>query len=355
MKTRPRLPLLTRLFLAAAVAAPLIISGVCRAEEKTSDNDQRLKQMLKRRPEADANKDGILTEAEVREFVAKQRPNRPEPPKPDFADVQYGPNPKMLMDVYLAKSDKPAPVVVHVHGGGFIGGDKREAAGLASQFTRAGISVASINYRMLPEFRFPAPMQDGARAIQFIRSKAAEWNIDPARIGASGGSAGAAISLWIAFHDDLADPKSGDPVARQSTRITCAAVSAAQTSYDPRFADELGLPQLKQHPSISAIFGITKLGEYTPEAVKIMEDTAPINHLTAGDPPVLLRYGQGTDGKDQIHHPNFGMALKKKADPLEVECIVQYPGNPDPAGDPRGGESFLDFLKRHFGMTSEAR
>ena len=70
--------------------------------------------------------------------------------------------------------------------------------------------------------------------MQFVRSKAAEWNIDKQRIGASGGSAGACSSLWLAFHDDMADPKSSDPVARESTRLWCAAVIGAQTTLDPQ-------------------------------------------------------------------------------------------------------------------------
>src|SRR5262249_58540664 len=76
---------------------------------------------------------------------------------------------------------------------------------------------------------------DGARAIQFLRSKAAEWNLDPKKFAATGGSAGAGISLWVGFHDDLADPVSTDPVSWQSTRLTCMAVLGAQASYDPRW------------------------------------------------------------------------------------------------------------------------
>ena len=56
-----------------------------------------------------------------------------------------------------------------------------------------------------------APLEDAARALQFVRSKAAQWNLDKQRIGASGGSAGACSALWLAFHDDMADPNSQDP------------------------------------------------------------------------------------------------------------------------------------------------
>ena len=81
-------------------------------------------------------------------------------------------------------------------------------------FLDAGISVAAIRYRFVDgkDIIFPAPQHDGARAVQFLRSKAKEWNIDSDRVACYGGSAGAGISMWIGFHEDLADPTSDDPV-----------------------------------------------------------------------------------------------------------------------------------------------
>jgi acetyl esterase len=110
---------------------------------------------------------------------------------------------------------------------------------LLTESLKSGISVVTITYRLSDEAKAPAPFLDGARAIQFIRFKAKEWNLDPQRIAATGMSAGAGISLWLGFHDDLADPNSPDPVLRQSTRLTCMAVYMAQTSHDPRFIREL--------------------------------------------------------------------------------------------------------------------
>ena len=100
-----------------------------------------------------------------------------------------------------------------------------------------GISVVAINYRYVTDEENPpvkAPLYDAARALQFVRSKAEVWNLDKKRIGAAGGSAGACSSLWLAFHDDMADPKSEDLVARESTRLACAAVIGAQTTLDPK-------------------------------------------------------------------------------------------------------------------------
>src|SRR5206468_7883680 len=139
-------------------------------------------------------------------------------------------------DLWKVKSDRPTQLVVFIHGGGFRQGDKSLLApGLLARCREAGISVAAINYRLSDQATFPAPMLDGARAVQYLRSRASEWNLDPRLIAATGGSAGAGISLWIGFHDDMADPRSGDPVGIQSTRLTCMGVLGAQSSYDPRF------------------------------------------------------------------------------------------------------------------------
>ena len=111
------------------------------------------------------------------------------------------------------------------------------AGGLTRGLLDAGISVAAVNYRFIAQAMeqkveppVKACLRDAARALQTLRAKAKEWNLDPARVGATGGSAGACTSLWLALHDDLADPASADPVARQSSRLAAAAVSGAQTS-----------------------------------------------------------------------------------------------------------------------------
>src|SRR6266508_1665940 len=102
-----------------------------------------------------------------------------EKPKPDVADARYGPHERNVLDLWKAKSDKPTPLVVYIHGGGFRAGDKSSLAPpLLSKCREAGLSVAAINYRFSQHAPFPAPMLDGTRAVQFLRSKAKEWNLD---------------------------------------------------------------------------------------------------------------------------------------------------------------------------------
>jgi acetyl esterase/lipase len=172
-------------------------------------------------------------------------------------------------------------------------------------------------------------MHDGARALQYLRMHAKRYNIDPARAGAFGGSAGAGISQWLAYHDDLADPKNADPVLRQSTRLTAVLPSAAQASYDPRFIKKL-MNTNQVEPALLAFFGMSSPDDAdNPKFFKLFEDSSPINHLSAGDPPILLFYSQRNDplppnsnGQLHIHHPKFGFALKEKADRVGVPCTL---------------------------------
>src|SRR5579883_1953871 len=160
-----------------------------------------------------------------------QAPRRPAPPKfpPAHRDVRYGPHERNVLDLWRARP-RPGrsggtPVVVYFHGGGFRQGDKSSVpAWLVVKCLEAGISVASASYRLSSDAPYPAPMRDGARAIQYLRWHAKEFGIDPARIASAGNSAGAGIALWVGFRHDLADPTSPDPVLRQSSRVACVGV-----------------------------------------------------------------------------------------------------------------------------------
>ena len=115
-------------------------------------------------------------------------------PRPDLANLRYGPFDRDVLDLWRiprsVAQPGPAPLVVFFHGAGFLGGDKSSVPGwLVTRCLAEGISVASANYRLSTQAPFPAPMLDGARAIQFLRSRAGELGIDPKRIAACGNSA----------------------------------------------------------------------------------------------------------------------------------------------------------------------
>jgi acetyl esterase len=279
--------------------------------------------------------------------------------EPTHADVKYGPAARNVLDFYQAQSDKPTPLIINIHGGGFVAGDKRAAINAVSlkAMLDAEISFASINYRFVDgkDTIFPAPQHDGARAVQFLRSKAKEWNIDSNRVACMGGSAGAGISMWIGFHDDLADPKSNDPVQRESTRIQAIGTFGGQGTYDPIQIKELIGGRAWEHPSIFKVYGITSAEEAlhpTPERRMLYDEASAITHLTKDDPPLYMVYNEA-DGPlpadarpgQGIHHPNFGRQLKKKMDGLGIENVFVY--LPDAKGRNVAAE-MLEFFQKQF-------
>ena len=305
------------------------------AAERTSRTDPQLRRALERFPAADTDNDSVLTEAEARAFRQQAIPRRPEQnreagerPAPDHANVHYGPDERQVLDVYLADSEKPTPLLIYIHGGGFVGGDKSSLAGnVIQRCHEAGVSVAAIHYRFVTTAPFPAPQQDAARAVQFLRSKARDWNLDPQRFGAYGGSAGAGLSMWLGFHDDLADPDSDDPVARESTRLRAVGSIGGQSTYDPNVIKAWIGGRAHEHPSIYKCYSITSIDEITdPKRQPVYDEVSAIKHLTADDPPVYMLYSEADaplpdDARpgQGIHHPIFGHKLKAELDRLGIE------------------------------------
>jgi len=278
--------------------------------------------------------------------------------QPTYEDVPYGSHERNVLDFYEAESEVPTPVIIFIHGGGFVAGDKSlvDPAMLRGALD-SGISFATINYRFVDgsETTFPAPQHDGARAVQFLRSQAQEWNLDPARVSCYGGSAGAGIAMWIGFHDDLADPTNRDPVRRQSTRIQGVGSFYGQTTYDPIVIKELIGGRAVEHPSLLLIYGLRTHEEAlrpSPKMQQLYDESSPITHLSEDDPPLFMVYGgparplpPDSEPGEGVHHPYFGKPAKLKMDALGIESV--YFLTDETTGD--GRAEMLEFFKRHLG------
>lgn len=245
---------------------------------------------------------------------------------PTLRDVAYGPHERNKLDFWQAESAEPTPVVFYIHGGGWGGGSKESNSGPALGLFDEGVSYVSINYRLARDGTvLPAPLHDAARALQFVRSQAEAWNIDPERIVVTGGSAGGCSSLWLALHEDRADPTSADPIARESTRVMGAAVIKAQTTINPWVVDARLGPTASNHSMIWASLGASNLQDLLDnwEQYRALAlECSPVTHLSADDPPVFMVYGEDTPGPpadDGIHHVEFGRILLEAAEPLGLE------------------------------------
>ena len=278
------------------------------------------------------------------------------------ANVRYGPHERNLLDIWLAKSDKPTPLVIYIHGGGFTGGDKSKVYKSKDMpsFLKAGVSFATINYR----YRTNEPrgvracLNDSKRALQFIRSKAREWNIDKKRIGAYGGSAGSGTSTWLAFHDDMADPDSADPVLRESTRLAVVGALATQATYDVmQWPELLGYtpdPQVYEASLKEAVafYGLKNAEQLEgPEGMAIRADLDMLGLMSKDDPPLYVSNGMQGGAPEtrghRNHHPLHAAALKKRAKEVGVEAEVHAEKIGIEPANPKG---LVDFFLCHLGV-----
>lgn len=340
-----------RLGLSAVVLTAATIGLIAPAGAQDL-SPKRLEKLLKRYPQADLNKDGTLTKEEALTAMQRFRQQQQKQEKPDIAptptheDVKYGQYDRNVFDIWTPESSEPTALIVQIHGGGFVGGDKQ---GIRKQehvqnALDHGVAIAAINYRFryLPGTDTSDPqragiqdiLRDAARAVQFMRHNASNYNIDPARIGCYGGSAGAGTSIWLAFHDDLADPDHEDPVLRQSSRISAAGMLAGQYTYDmeqwdadfaDRGGDLVGLHGGNEQ-DIALFYGMT-WDEYQNSNVR--QDVDMRGLITADDAPVFCV----TTGPDEkvndvgvyYHHPRHALLIEERCKQEGVECVCLVP------------------------------
>ena len=271
-------------------------------------------------------------------------------PPPQYEDVRYGPYRRNLLDLWIPESDAPTPLIIHIHGGGFVGGDKskvRRTPTVAQALDR-GIAFASINYR----FRFPDTgdtsdperaaiqniLRDAARSVQFLRLNCERFNLDPECFACYGGSAGAGTSLWLAFHEDLADPVNSDPVLRQSSRLSAAGMLNGQFSYDLEQWDKafaaVGGSLVKTHGRNGVLplhhfYGLDA-SEYRGEAGKrVRADVDMRGLISADDPPVFLQCTtperKPTTRGIYNHHPLHAQLIEKRCRECGVDVVCVLP------------------------------
>lgn len=260
-------------------------------------------------------------------------------PAPEYENISYGPAERNVLDLWQARSvdGSPTPLVIFIHAGGFLSGDKTHLrrSPFVGEALSAGVSVAAINYRFLSdEVPLQAVLRDCARAVQFLRANASRWNLDRQRVAAFGTSAGAGTSVWLATHDDLADPTSADPVARESTRLVCAGSMSGQFSYDfPRWGDVFGEDLRRKFGgpyNSPGFYGFKSLEELnSAEGKKIRADCDMEALISPDDPPLFISVPlpnlELVNVNQFLHHPRHSQLLYERCREQGVPVVADIP------------------------------
>lgn len=298
-------------------------------------------------PEARASERAPVpsTAGERREGPADQARAQPPAARPTYADVVYGhaSGQDLLLDVYVAESSEPTPVMVFIHGGGWRAGGKQMRSSFPLEdLLPEGISVVSVEYRFSDVAIHPAQVEDCTRAVQFVRYKAREWNIDPARIGVMGGSAGAHLALMVGLRDDAANPDSDDPVERESSRVSCIVSLAGPADFNLIRTIE------HKHPAYRTLLGFEPGTPAEEIPQELLDDVSPITYASADDPPTLLLHGTA-DVTVPMEHP---VRLDARLRELGVDStLIKLEGAGHGLGLGKSGSPVrsqsVEFMKKH--------
>ena len=228
------------------------------------------------------------------------------------------------MDAYLpALRDKtPSPVLIYIHGGAWIAGDKDDASMRADlpELLKRGYAVFSINYRLAPVFRFPAQLEDCKCAVRSIRANAKKFNIDPTRIGVWGSSAGGHLATLLGVTSEYGEFEGSGGYSDQSSAVQAVATyfgPADITSSDWSLIDKVGF---------LSVFGVSK---YWAKA-------SSVNYVTKQAPPFWVLVGD----KDKLVDAKQGNYLFSQLKSNQVEASLLVMKNCGHEFSAKGGAIF---------------
>ena len=201
--------------------------------------------------------------------------------RPSYEDVAYTPTPgTQKLDLYLPAGKGPFPVVVNIHGGGFKNGDKSLVDLLVAKPLLAhGYAIASIDYRMSAEAKFPAAVLDAKAAVRYLRANAAKYNLNPNKIVPFGQSAGANIAAMLGTtngRNEFDDPALGNAGVSSNVQAVIDWFGPIDFSKMDEEAKAQGCPAEGQTHNKADSMESEYLGKPVPQAINLVRKSNPI-------------------------------------------------------------------------------
>lgn len=232
---------------------------------------------------------------------------------PNYQDLAYATvSSAQKLDLYIpATGSGPFPVIIMVHGGGFMMGDKSDGAGLTGvdQLLAAGYAVASINYRLSSEAIYPAQINDAKAAVRFLRANAAKYNLNSDKFGAWGASAGGNLVSLLGTTCGVAELEGADlGNADQSSCVQAVVDWFGPIDFlamDTQFAGT-SCPQTHDAANSPESMLVGAAIQTVPDLVKV---TNPMNFIDASDAPFFIENGTADCNIPPVQNQNLADAL----------------------------------------------
>lgn len=220
-----------------------------------------------------------------------------------------------------------------------------------------GYTVFTAQYRTAPVFRYPAPVEDAQRAVQFVRHHARRFGIDSTRIGALGHSSGGHLVSMLGTLDDKKDANAKDSVNQKSSRVQAVAALSPVTDFFKVIKERGG-----ESGAASSFLGVHFMSYYNPEASYLQSEydlilqASPVTHVTADDAPFLIVHGDKDDIVPSSQAEVFTEKLNEKGVPTKyvvIESGNHLLGVPNVEKEKRGGKrkfytnQIVEFFDKH--------
>jgi Carboxylesterase family len=294
-------------------------------------------------------------------------------------DIAYDNKARTQFDIWLPASNSPTGLVIYIHGGGFTSGDKDFVYTIQSggawdfpsdirYFLQNNIAFATVRYTLLNTTGetegIKKSMGDVRRALQYMRSRANEFNIAKDKIILAGNSAGAGSALWIAFNNDVANASSSDPVLRESSRVKGVVARETQASYNiedrwvndvfPDYGVTWSQILANETGNIQKIYGVSSTAQYNSPAIVAYRAEVDMLALMSADDPEIWVNNTLRDVVNPYspfntdipsHHAFHARALRERANAAGLRNVIFYGKNPAIYADP-SNESWTQFCRR---------
>lgn len=231
--------------------------------------------------------------------------------------VGDGPVDVPKMYTYPAPGPGPHPAVVVLPGGGYVHVVTEKEGGAAARWLQShGVSAYVVVYRCAPRYTYPVPLNDGLRAMRYVRAHASEWGLRPDAVGAWGFSAGGHMAGWLSTRDLPGDPTAKDPVERASGHPDFAILSYGRVDLDAKIPGTFTMQALTG--GMKALAGLD-----TSQA--LIDAIDPILHVTAATSPTFLYSTEGDQTVNSQNASHYFEALHAAGVPAELHIFEQGP------------------------------
>jgi acetyl esterase/lipase len=237
--------------------------------------------------------------------------------RPTRADIPFATvdGQQLKLDLYLPRNIANPPLLVWVHGGAWSRGSKGDVD--AIELVREGYAIASIDYRLSTQAKFPAQIFDIKAAIRHLRAHAAEYRFDPARIGIMGSSAGAHLAVLAGVTNGNAayEGKVGGDLAQSSpVRAIVSYYGASDLTTILKQSTPYGVGM--RVPALELLLGGQP--DAKPELARM---ASPVFQVDAGDPPLFLLHGDADPQMPPAQSKEMYEAYKSKGLPVAFELV----------------------------------